>query len=181
MKKHLLTVLIIFFILVSAITIIIFVRSRSKPIVQSGTTTGAGYKSLVPGVSTKQDAIKILGTPLNDPSSDTLTFRSNNPNIPNKVVADTDKVVLIKEIVTAKDNKTTNDITDKYGAASYTLYGPDSINGFNLYVYPDKGIAYLGHIKEPIVLEIWYFQPTSTEDFKTRWATEYSETLRLTD
>jgi len=87
-----------------------------------------------------------------------------------------DTVVFIREIITAKDKKTTEDITSQYGNAPYTLYGPASVNGFNLYVYLDKGIAYIGHVKEPILLEIWYFQPTTIEDFQVKWAKGYSTT-----
>lgn len=89
-----------------------------------------------------------------------------------------DKVVFIKEIVTTKDGKTADDITSQYGTAPHFLYGPASVNGFNLYVYPDKGIAYVGHVAEPVILEVWYFQPISLEEFQRRWAPNYSKTHR---
>lgn len=177
MRKRLITFLIIFLIILVGVIVFFFARSKKAVPTPTGLpTSGASYKSLTPGVSSKEDAIKLLGTPLNSSTSDTLDFKSNNPNLPNQVDTSNDKVSLIKEIVTVSDKKTTTDITGQYGIAPSVLYGPDSVNGFNLYVYPDKGIAYIGHIKEPIVLEIWYFQPTTLENFISKWAPNYSET-----
>ena len=177
MRKRLITFLIIFLIILVGIIAFFFMRSqRTVPTPTGLPTSGASYKSLTPGVSSKEDAIKLLGTPLNSPSSDTLDFKSNNPNLPNQVVTSNNKISLIKEIVTVSDRKTTTDITSQYGTAPNVLYGPASTNGFNLYVYPDKGIAYLGHVKEPIVLEIWYFQLTTLKNFISEWAPNYSET-----
>jgi hypothetical protein len=176
MKKILSKKFLLILLLVAVAVFLAFLfRSRPEPPVQNGTpSTGADFKSIIPGYSSKQDTIAELGKPLNDEESDLLSFKSNNPNLSHQVVTAEDKVTFIKEIVSPNDNKTTEEITSQYGEAPYVLYGPDSVNGFNLYIYPDKGIAYLGHIKEPILLEVWYFQPTSFEDFKQRWATNYS-------
>ena len=140
---------------------------------------GAGFNSLIPGQSTWPEAIETLGEPINDKGSATLDFESNNPNLPHQVVTENEKITFIREIVAPSDGKTTLDITNLYGNARYVLYGPESIHGFNLYIYPDKGIAYLGHLKEPVLLEIWYFQPTSFEEFRKKWATSYSDTPQV--
>lgn len=147
-------------------------KQNSEPLPQ----TGASYLKLLPGKSSKQDAIATLGTPLNDPSSTTLEFKSSNPNLPDEVTTDGQTVLFIKEIVTKEDQKTAEDIKKNFGEAPYVLYGSDSANGFNLYVYPEKGIAYIGHAKDPIVLEIWYFTPTTIGNFQKNWATNYSAT-----
>ncbi|OGM56205.1 hypothetical protein A3E46_00695 [Candidatus Woesebacteria bacterium RIFCSPHIGHO2_12_FULL_46_16] len=157
----------------------LLLRARSTPSLPTPTpSAGAKYKFLIPGTSSRGDVLKNLGQPLNDEASELLNFKSNNPNLPHQAVVPEDTVVFIREIITAKDKKTTEDITSQYGNAPYTLYGPASVNGFNLYVYPDKGIAYIGHVEESILLEIWYFQPTTIEDFQTRWAKGYSTTHR---
>lgn len=150
----------------------------TAPIENVPGTKGASYDTLVPGFSSKSDAIEKLGAPLNGPDSPSLEFKSSNPNLPHEVIIANDKVVFIKEIIKVEGGKTSNDIIELYGEALKVLYGPDSIHGFNLYVYPDKGIAYLGHIKEPLLLEIWYFQPTTLQEFKAKWASGYSESYR---
>ena len=167
---------------VMVVIIIFFLSIRSKPSGDENnqgqedvsTLKGAGYESLFPGQSTKPEVIEKLGEPLNDKASDILDFKSSNPNLPNKIVTENEKVVFIKEIITAEDGKTPTKFLDLYGDAPYVLYGPESIHGFNLYIYPDRGIAYLGHFKEPFLLEVWYFQPTKFEDFRDKWASSYT-------
>lgn len=177
MTKKRLRIVLVFLFIVLVIVAALFLRARTTRPPEGGLPpSGVSFKSLVPGLSGKSDAIETLGTPLNDVEADTLSFKSNNPNLPHQVVVPDETVLFIKEIVSLADKKTTEDITSAYGEAPYVLFGPDSVNGFNLYVYPDRGLAYLGHVEEPILLEIWYFQPTSFEDFKERWASNYSTT-----
>lgn len=172
-------VLLILLLGVFLVVAFLLLRARIAPTPPTASpSVGASYKTLVPGSSSRDDALTNLGKPLNDEASELLNFKSNNPNLPHQVTVPNDTVLFIREIVTAKDKKTTEEITSQYGNAPYVFYGPASVNGFNLYVYPDKGVAYIGHVEEPIVLEIWYFQPTTIEDFQTRWAKGYSTTHR---
>jgi len=141
--------------------------------------TGASYKTLTPGISSKSDAIKEFGAPINGEGSSALLFGSDNPNFPHQVALQEDKVEFIKQIITAKDKENANEIKALYGDPPYILYGEYSASGFNLYVYPDKGIAYIGHPKEGILLEIWYFTPTTIEDFRSKWAKNYYDSPPL--
>lgn len=167
--------ILIIIVVLFAISVFLYVKRKPKsPSQDEIPSAGADFETLIPGISQKNEAIEKLGEPLNDINSDTLKFESNNPNLPTQVVAEDQTIIFIKEIITAEDNKTSEEIISKYGVAPYTLFGSDSVNGFNLYAYPEKGLAYLGHIKEPIVLEIWYFQPTSFNNFKQKWASDYS-------
>lgn len=169
-------------VLVAAILMVTFITLRSQPNDQEqngSVSKGASFKSLIPGQSTKSDAIEKLGEPLNDKEPGSLDFESKNPNLPHRVATENEKITFIKEIITAEDGKTSIDITALYGEAPYVLYGLDSIHGFNLYIYPDKGIAYLGHVKEPILLEVWYFQPTTFEEFRDKWAPGYYDTPQV--
>lgn len=179
MTKKRLRVILVFLLVVLVIVVALFLRSRAGKPPESGIPpSGASFRSLVPSLSSKKEAVETLGTPLNNIESDTLSFKSNNPNLPHQVVVPDETVLFIKEVVSLADKKTTEDITGVYGETPYILFGPDSVNGFNLYVYPDKGLAYLGHVEEPVLLEIWYFQPTTIEDFQVRWAKGYSTTHR---
>ena len=168
------------------LTIFLFVAnllpSRTSPETQNqevSLQTGAGFNSLIPGQNTKSEALETLGNPLNNEESATLDFESSNPNLFHQIITENEKITFIKEVIAPSDGKTTLDINSLYGDARYVLYGPESIHGFNLYIYPNKGIAYIGHLKEPVLLEVWYFQPTTFENFKAKWATGYSNTPRV--
>ena len=54
------------------------------------------------------------------------------------------------------------------------LYGPDSVNGYYLFVYPTGGIAYLGNPITKSLLEIWRFIPTDINTLINNWAQNYS-------
>ena len=151
-------------------------KVKTSPLPQSLPKKTASFQSIIPGSTTEKQVLEKLGKPINNPSADVLKYQSNNPNLPHEIIFDNEKVSFIKEIVSPDDQKTTDEIKEKYGLAPYVLYGPDAIHGFNLYVYPNKGLAYLGHFKEPILLEIWYFSPTSFEDFQKKFAPQYSQT-----
>lgn len=169
-------------VLVAAILIAAFIISRSKPTNQDQNgpaLKGASFNTLLPGQSTRSDAIEQLGEPLDDKESTSLDFKSSNTNLPHRVETEDEKITFIKEIITAKDGKSSTDIVELYGNAPNVLYGLDSIHGFNLYIYPDKGIAYIGHFKEPVLLEVWYFQPTTFEGFRDKWAPDYSNTPQV--
>lgn len=169
--------IIILVLFVALVLIFSFFSLKKAPPAPSPSPVGASYKELAPGASTRADLERVLGPVIDQTEEGLLLFKSTNPNLPHEVVMSEDTVAFIKEAVTAQDKKTSDEITQKYGAAPYVLYGPGSMSGFNLYVYPDKGIAYLGHSKEAVLLEVWYFQPTSIDNFKSRWAKEYSENI----
>jgi hypothetical protein len=177
MKKSYLKIFIILLI-IAFTALVIFISQRSRDVdLTPPPSAGASYKSITPGESTREGVLDELGSPINSPESNTLMYESTNPNLSNEINLTEDRVTLIKEIVSPSDNKTTEDVTTVYGESPHVLYGPDSTFGFYLYIYPDKGIAYLGHFDEPVLLEIWYFPPTTYNNFKNTWAKQYSETL----
>lgn len=135
----------------------------------------ASFKNITPGVSSEADLNKVLGTPIKttvqgntktDEYKSTAQFRNSIAIIQNGTV------FLIKEVISATDTTTASSITSVYGAAPYTLYEKFPNSTFRLYVYPANGIAYLGHT-DGTLQEIWYFVPTSIENFETTWASDY--------
>ena len=136
----------------------------------------ASFDNIIPGTSNQKDVIDKLGEPVKSSSSSATPdeFKSLNPNKNNLVFYENGKVSLIKEIITYGEKRNISEIINKYGNPTYTLYGPDSSNGFNLYVYPDIGIAYLGNQSSGTLLEIWYFPSTNLSDFISNYAVGYS-------
>jgi len=138
------------------------------------------YQKIVPGVSSKNEVISQLGTPLIE-EGNTIEYKSSSPNFNHQIIFDQEKVSFVKEIVTLKekDTKKTQDIIKVYGEPKKMLYGPDAEAGFYLFVYPENGIAYIGHPESGMLLEIWHFPSTDTENFISKYAQGYSETRQM--
>lgn len=179
-KKRIL--LIVAILSVVSIVFIIYMTSKSKQTKTTGIVdiTGASFKDLTPGKSTTDDIINKLGTPIKETGDDsikTLEFKSqSNPNFNNEFLVRSDKLTFIKEYITLDDNIKVGDLNKKYGNYTNTLYGPASVNGFNLYIIPNKGVAYVAHLEADIVTEIWYFQPTTFEAFRYQFTKDYTDT-----
>lgn len=174
--------LVIAILSLASIVFIFYMSNKNKQTKTTGTTntTGASYKDLTPGKSSTDDIVNKLGTPIKETQNDstkTLEYKSqSNPNFNNEFLIRSDKLTLVKEYVTLDDNIKVSDINQKYGNYKKTLYGPASVNGFHLYIIPEKGIAYIAHLEADIVTEIWYFQPTTFESFRSQFASEYTDT-----
>src|SRR4030042_549732 len=143
--------------------------------------TGASYNNLTPGVSTTSDITKTMGNPVKENQNGldtTLEYKSNNPNFNNEFNVRSGVLYFVKQQVIKADQISITDINKKYGSYEYVLYGPLSTSGFNLYIFPNKGVSYIGNQFSSIIFEIWYFPPTTIEDFKTKYASGYSESLQ---
>ena len=139
----------------------------------------ANYQSLTPGTSTKEDVLDKLGKPVaEEENGGILNYSSSSSERPHQVVLEENNIKLIKEIVTLRDEKKTIDIQNVYGKPKNVLYGDRSSAGFHLFIYPENGIAYIGQAESGLLLEVWYFPPTTFELFKTTYASEYSLTLQ---
>lgn len=168
--------------LIFFIVLLLFVLKglSKKPEYRPDSTAGPSapsFRSLTPGVSTKKQVADQLGAVIEEVKlgEGTLaSYLSNNPNFPHQVAFEDEKAIFIKEIVTMKDNKRANDIQQQFGPPTDRLYNSASSNSnFFLFVNPQSGFAYIGH-PDGTLLEVWYFQPTSLEDFREKWAPSYS-------
>lgn len=170
---------------IASIVFIVYMsnKNRNTKTTVTTNTTGASYKDLTPGKNTTEDVINKLGTPVNEKQTDStkiLEYKSqSNPNFNNEFLMRSDKLVFVKEYITLDDNIKVSDINKKYGNYTNTLYGPASVNGSNLYIIPTKGVAYIAHLEADIVKEIWYFQPTTFETFKSEFASDYTNTREV--
>lgn len=142
--------------------------------------SGASYKNLTPGTSSEKDVKGALGTPLKETASGeqtVLEYKSKNPNFNDEFALKAGTLAFVRQIVTLDDNLKIPDLEKKYGKYESVLYGNLSTSGFNLYVYPDKGVAYIGQPESGFITEIWYFVPTDLNTFKQLFASGFSDTL----
>lgn len=136
----------------------------------------ASYKDIFPGISSEADLRNALGTPLKTTTNESGIideYKSTSELRRHIATIKSGKVVFFKEIVSANDKTTATDITNIYGVAPNILYNKSPNSTFNLYVYPSNGIAYIGH-SDGALLEIWYFEPTTIDNFINLWGQDYS-------
>ncbi|MEK7169014.1 MAG: hypothetical protein AAB778_03315 [Patescibacteria group bacterium] len=170
----------------SAAIFIIININKNKDTTNSVTPTPisnkqtASYKNITAGEQFNENKInELIGYPVNSTISGeikTNNYRSSNEYRNNELKIKKGKVNFIREVVNPDDNKKADDIRNIYGIADYVLYEKESNSFFNLYVYLKNGIAYLGH-EDGTILEIWYFEPTTLENFIENYASNYQETL----
>jgi hypothetical protein len=138
---------------------------------------GVSYKSIVPGQNSEHDLNEVFGEELstNEVGSRKIyEYKSTSPVRNHQTVTENEKVIFIKEIVTAKDSITSGSIKTEHGEPPFKLYDKNSPNSsFYLFTYPGKGLAFIGH-EDGTLLEIWYFPPTSITEFIANWANDYS-------
>jgi hypothetical protein len=177
-KKYWLVIMVVLAAILYVINF--FLKGQAPTIAPTPTQVAqtASYNNIFPGVSTESDLNKSLGAPLKTTISGNIKtdeYKSTSELRHHIAIIQGEKVSFIKEIVSAHDTTTATSITNIYGKAPKILYGKSSNSTFNLYIYPSNGIAYLGHA-DGTLLEIWYFQPTSFEDFVSKWGQDYSTT-----
>lgn len=137
------------------------------------------YRSITPGTSTKEQVIEKLGKPLEDKqigNNEILTFDSGKTVRPDEYYFQNGVNSLVKEIIPFDDERKIESIRTKYGNANLVLYGEGSVGGFYLFVYLDRGVAYIGNPVSGSLLELWYFTPLSEQEFIKNWAQGYSKT-----
>ncbi len=173
-KKYWLIIAIVFAAVLYLVNL--FIKSPGTTVAPTSTPQRASYNNLIPGISSEAELIKALGTPIRtniNGSIKTDEFKSTSELRHHIATIQNDKIIFFKEIVSANDKTTANDLINIYGVAPDVLYSKFTNATFDLYIYPSNGIAYLGH-REGTLLEIWYFEPTTIEKFITDWGQDYS-------
>lgn len=138
---------------------------------------GAEYENIIPGKDSEDELKQAFGNELSSENIGTQKineYKSTSPTRNHQAIIEDGKVSLIKEIVSMSDSLTAKDFKDEYGESPVMLYDKtDPNSSFFLFVYPGRGLAYLGH-NDGTLLEVWYFPPTVISDFINNWATSYS-------
>lgn len=125
-----------------------------------------------------EDIENNLGQPIKteiENNQKVFYYHSHLENWPIKVyVSQKDqKVTLIKEFF--PQNKSYQDFLAKLGPPEKELFGPFSQIGFSVFVFPKKGIALVANTQENLVFEIWYFSPTTIENFVKKYEKDLNE------
>lgn len=179
--KRLVAVFVAFVIFIIFLAVIFAPRSNQNG---SGSQLPSvlGFFGIKPGETKKSDVVAKLGQPVSETKRTNTTideFKSASLNRTHEIIFDTSNIVRIsKQVITAGDRTTVSDIVKVYGESKNILYGDDSVNGVNLYVYPDKGIAMLANLNSNTLFEVWYFTPTTMDQFTANFAIGYSTDIQ---
>lgn len=171
MKK----IIIIFFI-VLCVVLLLFLAFRARPAVSEKTAMPTPvptpfpslYRGLAPGTSTENNAVAALGAPLRKDESTggaTLVYSSGAGNQPVNIDVTTNGVIYrIYEPVSSSLRY--NDLVKGLGSPGLVLFGRFERQGFRLYVFLDRGVAFLANPQTQEVKERWYFPQTDSETFR---------------
>lgn len=183
-NKKIRKVIIFVFIVVFLIIVTISIKNKNKEITNKDNKIPkvnnqiATYKDISTGESYDADKInELLGFPVDSTTSGELLinqYRSSNEFRTNEIRIRNGEVDFIKEVINLDDTRTAKSIQEEYGRYDTVLYEKESDSYFDLYVYTNKGLAYLAH-QDGTVLEIWYFKPTEIDTFIDKWASNYQK------
>lgn len=141
---------------------------------------GLSWQGIVPGKTLENELEKILGGPLKKEVRENylVYFYSTSPNLPewlHEVYLLQNRVVFIKEKMAGEANKNLKTYFNQYGQPTKIFYGPYS-PPYIYHLFSEKGFLVVADPDSQNVLEAWYFQPTTTEDFGQKWGKELSLT-----
>ena len=161
-----------------SIVFILFKTSSTKQVTTKPTPFStnkiADFKSIVPNQTSLDRINELLGYPVETRKDGDFTineYRSTNKYRNHTIEIKKGLAIFIRQEIMSGEQKA-SDIQKIYGLAPYMLYSQAASATFNLFVYPNNGIAYLGH-KDGTILEIWYFSPTKIEDFINNYGDGY--------
>lgn len=181
-NKKIMIIAVLFAILVLLVVAnIINMKKKEEPIPTPAPGQTYYYQNLIPGVATKEDVINTLGTPIKSnvvEENEVLYFKSDVEDRPHQAYINENRMVLFKEVV--RWNKNIYDIQKILGNPKNILFTSDIPGSFQVYIYPNSGVAYISHPKTTSITDIWYFSPISFEEFKSSWGKNFYENV-ITD
>ena len=150
------------------------------PLQPSSVSQSNTWKEIVPQVSTSKDLQKILGQPIDIQKEKDLVvyfYPSETENWPTKIYVSetTQKVTLIKRFFPSP-SETYQSFISQFGPPDKELFGPHQGAGFSVFVFLKKGVAIVANPNSGMILEIWYFSPTTLEDFLSSWGKDLTST-----
>lgn len=122
---------------------------------------------VIPGQTNIKKLNSLLGNPLKTENS-TYYYPSINPKRPHLVEVSQDKVALVREQVIAKEKGQMKDYVESLGQPDAILYGEHEFAAPG-HFWGKRGLLVFGNDNSGIILEIWYFEPSTLEDFLLKY------------
>lgn len=139
------------------------------------------WNGIQPGSTSKTKLEKELGQPIKTDQTENnyiYYYASGTNNWPNKISLNKENSqVDFIEVFFPPKEQTYQSFVTKLGLPNLTLYGPHNEAGFQVFIFLDKGIAIIANPDSQVVLEVWYFTPTTSENFLSTWGKNLTDTL----
>lgn len=120
-------------------------------------------------VGQRKDSLTTQITPSqavsNEDSTEILYFDTDNQWRKDQVILENNKVKLIKKEVTSLELKTIRDFLPAPTTNPLIRIGAGSDAHAPLYVYSLDGYAFIAHVNDQRVYQIWRFEPMTPEQF----------------
>jgi len=142
--------------------LLIKITPKTQQVNQSNT-----WKQITPQISTQKDLEKKLGPPLETQKEKEYIvyfYPSEVENWPTKIyISEKDKKVSLVKLFFPKENF--QNLLNQLGPPDKQLFGPHEGAGLSVFVLSKKGVAAIANQESGIILELWYFPPTTLENF----------------
>ena len=128
------------------------------------------WNGIVPGSSSVNDVSSQIGDPVSSSDQNgsvVLEYKSDVGDLKHKVYAQNNTVGLVKEQIWGKEKL--EDYQAKYNLPEGEYFGDYQESGYKVYAYPAQGLAVIAAPDDGFVLEKWYFEPLSLQEFLASW------------
>lgn len=139
------------------------------------------YSAIKIGETTSEDIKKLPELKSEQVKGNLTEFSFKSARFNDNTVITENNIVVFKKIITIDpdtwQHPPLSSYLSAYGSseAEFTgsnLYGPV----FKTYVYPSKGLAFIGNPFPDELYEIQVFEPTTLEVYRSKWGTDINET-----
>lgn len=163
-------------ILVTLIFVIVRRPPKSPALPPALPPSALQWKNIKVGQDDKSQVAAKLGQPLStknlEGNKEVSTYQSNNQYWPHEVEYVNGITTLVKQRQLQSKKFELFEYAKKYGQPEKIVPTNDSGFGIDLYIYAKNGFALKAHRVEGTIFEIWYFQPTTLEDFLQKYSQE---------
>lgn len=162
LKSHLVLIIIIFVVVnLFILSMLAFVNRNNKQ------SAGVQWQDITPGQTTSKDLENKLGEPLKI-QNNSYYYPTSNQNRPTEVVVDNNTVKLVKEPVIKNEKGTLQNYIEQLGQPEKVFYGQYEYAAPG-YFWGQRGVMVFGNPKSGVILEIWYFPPTTADAFAEQY------------
>ena len=164
-NNKILIVLGIISIILFSLFIATFITNKTTP--KQNPDAEAWQNKIYPGVTSVTGLEQALGPPLKKTAKDNKIqyfYGTANEYRPHEVEIESEKVTLVKEQVLSSEDKSLREYIDTLGPEEAKLYGAVSsyTPGF---FWGNKGIIVFAGQFDQTIIEIWYFKPSTLDEF----------------
>ncbi len=143
----------------------------SVPQQPAGEAPGACLPGIIPGTTTRDQLVSLLGEPLAvepEGAFEDMLYSSPSQGQFNSVYIQ-DGVVVLVSIVTAGDSPLAwSAVEAQYGEPAHTTYSY-YLQSAMTYIYPERGLAFIASQAPDIVYIRQCFAPMALDDYMTTW------------